>query len=145
MARVTQPALVRSVQQPTEARRGQVERGKAVQAQIFQVFGRVEFTGAGETTFDAKFPVWFLEAPQVSFGGELGGNQILVAGFFPKISIMVRSWQTTRRSGHAYYTGAQFILVADGPTDMIGIAHWQCEGTGLTNPLFGTGALDEQL
>lgn len=130
------PKIIRAIQRPTEARRGQVESGKAVRAQVFQVYGRVELQGAGETTFDANFPVWFLEPPQVSSGGELGGNQILVAGSFPRINIMVRSWVTKRRAGAVYYVGAQFIAVADGPADMTIVGHWQCEGTGLTNPLF---------
>lgn len=145
MARAVNPAVVRAVQQPTEARRGEVERGQAVRAQIFQVFGRVELQGAGEALFDAAFPVWFLDPPQLSFGGELGGNQALTAGQFPTVNIMVRSWQTTRRAGHVYYVGAQFIVVVTGPADMFVTAHWQCEGVGLTNPLVGQGGLDEAI
>lgn len=129
------PATVRAVQQPVEARRGAVEQGKNVQAQVFQVYGRVDISGAGEATFDANFPVWFQEAPQISFSGELTGNQILTAGQYPTISVMVRRWTQKRRAGAMYYVGAQFIVVIDGPTETTAIAHWQCEGVGLTNPL----------
>lgn len=139
------PRFVRSLQQPAEARRGQVERGVAVQAQIFQVFGRVDLQGSGETTFETKFPVWFTEAPQMSFGAELAANQILTAGKYPRVNLLVRRWVQTRRGGTFYYTGAEFVVVVDGPNDMSSIAHWQCEGVGLTNPLFGTGGLDETL
>jgi hypothetical protein len=132
---IVNPATVRAVQQPAETRRGNVERARQVQAQIFQVYGRIDLKGAGEVTYDANFPVWFTEIPQLSFGGELGGNKILVAGNFPRISVMVRSWVTTVRAGGTYYSGAQFVAVLDGPADMAATAHWQCEGTGLTNPL----------
>lgn len=130
------PKIVRAIQRPIEARRGLIEQGKNAQAQIFQVYGRVELVGAGEITFDANFPVWFLEPPQISCGGELGGNQAIEAGDFPTVNIMVRSWVMKRRAGHTYYVGAQFIAVVSGPGTMIIIGHWQCEGTGLTNPLF---------
>lgn len=127
---------VRNVQPMLNSRQADLARGAAVQGKSYQVYGRVEFQGPGESTFDARFPVWFFaESPQVSFGGELAGNQALTAGQFPRINVMVRSWTTTVRNSVTYYTGAQFVLVADGPTDMTGIAHWQVEGTGLTNPL----------
>jgi hypothetical protein len=127
---------IRNVQAPFEARRADVERGKAVQGKTYQVYGRLEFQGPGETTANVTFPVWFfIDSPQFTFGAELGGNQAIEAGNFPRVNVMVRSWTTTVRNGVTYYTGAQLILVAEGSTDMTGIAHWQVEGTGLTNPL----------
>lgn len=81
----------------------------------------------------------------MSFGAELGGNQILTAGKYPRVNVMVRRWVTTRRGGAWYHTGAEFVVVVAGPSDMTAIAHWQCEGIGLTNPIFGTGGLDETL
>jgi hypothetical protein len=137
--KIAGPSQVRTVQGGTEARRAQVEQGRNVQAKIYQVYGRMDFSGAGETTFSTSFPVMFLESPQLSFGGELGANQILTAGKFPRVNVMIRSWSTTRRAGALYYVGAELIVVADGPTDMVGIVHWQVEGAGLTNPLFGSG------
>lgn len=125
----------RQIQQPLERRRGEVETQRTAQAKVFQVYGRIEFSGSGETTFETHFPVWFIDAPQLSFGAELGGNQILEAGNFPRVNVMVRRWATANKGGHIYYLGAEFVIVADGPTTMIATAHWQAEGTGLANPV----------
>lgn len=127
---------LRSIQPALEARRADVERHKNVQAKNYQIYGRIEFNGSGEATFDAKFPVWFfIDSPQMSFGAELTGNQAIAEGVFPRVNVMVQHWTTTIRNGVTYYTGARFILVVDGPDDMTGVAHWSMEGTGLTNPL----------
>jgi hypothetical protein len=134
---VVQAKTIRQVQQPFETRRSKIEVHRTAQAKIYQVFGRVEFQGSGETTFDVKFPVWFVDPPQITFGAELGANQILEAGTFPRVNLMVRRWDVNIRGGHTYYLGAQFIMVVDGPAEMVAIAHWQCEGTALTNPLTG--------
>jgi hypothetical protein len=127
---------IRNIQPALNAQQVRVEQAKQVQGKTYQVYGRVDFQGAGESTFDVSFPVWFfIDSPQLSFGAELGGNQALTTGNFPRVNVMVRSWVTSVRNNVTYYSGAQFILVAEGPTDMTGTAHWQVEGTGLTNPL----------
>lgn len=141
MATISHPAVVRAVQQPAQGRQATLALGQAAQAQIFQVYGRVELQGVGEATFSSAFPVWFLDAPQVSFGGELSGNKALTTGSFPTISLIVREWQTKKRAGRLYYTGAEFVVKAGGTSDMTMIAHWQCEGTGLTNPLLSDSTI----
>jgi hypothetical protein len=129
------PVKVRTIQPALEGRRDELGKVAAASAKNYQVYGRVDFNGSGESTFDANFPVWFVEAPQLSFGGELGGNQILVAGNYPRVNVMVRTWMLTERSNYTFYTGAQFVLVIEGPAEMTGVAHWQIEGVGLSNPI----------
>lgn len=141
----THPSVVRAYQQPGQARASTLALAQAAQAQIFQVFGRMEMQGTGQATFTAEFPVMFVDPPQVSFGGELGGNQILVAGQYPTINILVRTWHKQKRAGHTYYSGADFVVVATGPADQTLLAHWQCEGVGLTNPLAGLGGVGDSI
>lgn len=127
---------IRSIQPALEGRRSDIERGKAVHAKNYEIDGRIEFTGVGEATFDARFPVWFfIDSPQMSFGAELTGNQALNEGTFPTVNVMVQYWTTTIRNNITYYTGARFIIVIEGDDDITGLAHWTLRGTGLTNPL----------
>jgi hypothetical protein len=136
---MAQPLRIRSIQAPLEARRGTLELAYRAQARDQRVYGRLEFKHPGEALFEVKFPVWFVEAPQFSFGGELTGNLSLDAGNYPKVNLMVRAWRTITRDGRDYYVGAEFVLVASGRTDMTGVAHWQCQGVALSNPTVGGG------
>lgn len=129
------PLRIRSIQPAVERRRGEVENARAAQARIFQVYGRVSFTGSGELSYEGKFPIWFTEVPQITFGGELDPTVTLVAGQWPTLSLFVFKWTTREKNHHTYYIGAQFIIVVGGPSTMGGIAHWQLEGVGLKNPL----------
>lgn len=112
-----------------------MESARAVQAKIFQVYGRIEFSGAGENTFTSPFPVWFVEVPQLNFGGELKEGTVLVPGSYPTVNCLIGSWSTRVRHRKTYYVGATFVVVITGPATTEGLVHWQLEGVGLMNPL----------
>jgi hypothetical protein len=95
---------------------------------IYQVYGRTEFEGAGESTFSETFPVAFQVQPSMYHGGELAPGQVLVPTKFPVINVLVASWQTRTVGATTYFTGAEFVLVATGPADMKATALWQIEG-----------------
>lgn len=107
--------------------------------------GFVEVAGAGEGLVDINFPVWFLEVPVMSFGGELGPNEVLVDGSFPTLNVMVKSWVRTAKNGTDYYTGATLIIVTTGSVAQRATAHWQGEGRALVNPLVITGSTDDAI
>jgi hypothetical protein len=131
------PLQIRAIQAPLEARRGAVELARRAQAKGYTAYGRLEFRGTGGATFEVKFPVWFIEAPQMAFGAELTGNPVIDPTNYPRVNVLVRGWRTIRRDGRDYYVGAEFVVAVGGPSDITGIAHWQCQGTALTNPIVG--------
>ncbi len=139
------PVFPSSIQTPIEQRRGQVERGRSVEGRVHRVIGSVSLNGAGEVLVDVNFPVWFQEVPNMSFGGEMVENEPIVAGRFPTISVVVKSWVKQKRDLADYYAGATLIVVSTGQTNQRMIAHWAAEGKALRNPLGGTGGIDDPI
>lgn len=133
-----------NLQGPFEARRGEVERSQSVRGGVFRLLGFQDLSKAGETTAEVNFPVWFLERPAISGGGELADNESLVDGEFPRWNVGVHKWITTEQGGVGatglvtMYKGAIFIFVAEGPEAMRSTIHWQLEGRALRNPLAGS-------
>lgn len=128
-----------------EGRRGQLERAQSMQGRRHRVTGFVEIVGAGESLAEVVFPVHFIEVPMVSFGGELGPNEVLEDRHFPTISVMVRAWKREERAGAEYITGATLIIVTTGRVEQRATAHWQAEGTALVPPLLSSGSVDEPI
>ncbi len=128
---------------PFEQRRGEVERSYSVRGGVFRLLGFRDLARAGEVIDIVMFPVWFLERPGVSGGGELAPNEPMVDGEFPRWNVGVKEWITTEQGGVGQtglvtmYKGAHLIYVAEGPIAMRSTVHWQLEGRALRNPLAG--------
>lgn len=121
---------------PFEYRRGEVERIIADQIAPTRVSGFELIQGAGEVAFDVHFPIWFVEKPAMSFGGELDDTQPLTEKKYPTVSVVVFRWEKklTDRPGGGYFTGATLAVVTTGPNDLNMTVHWQAEGKAMTNP-----------
>lgn len=134
-----------------EQRRGEVERGYSVRGGVFRLLGTRDLSKAGEVLDVVNFPVWFLERPSISGGGELAPNEALVDGDFPRWNVGVKQWRTTEQGGVGetglvtMYVGATFIFVAEGPAAMRSTIHWQLEGRALRNPLVGGDSTAEEV
>jgi hypothetical protein len=120
-----------------EARRSDVNRVNDFLIRPNRVSGFYEifFTGTAttqEVALDVVFPVWFVDRPAMSFGGELL-RDIVEAGSFPTISVVVTSWTKTYdvRPGGGYYTGCTFAVVVSGREGEEMIVHWQADGKAL--------------
>jgi hypothetical protein len=103
------------------------------------VKGKIKINGGGDAEADINFPVWFIESPHMTFGGEVSGSVDLTLGSFPIISAIVGRWTIkeldsteTRTFGRKFYTGCQLLISVDGTTDVI--IHYQFTGTSITNP-----------
>lgn len=120
---------------PLEARRGVAGRLDAVTGKEHAIQGFVEIVGAGEALLDVSFPVWFLEKPTFTFGGEMGPDQVLTPGQYPTLSILVHRWNMREYSNSvSYFAGATLIVVATGSATQSLIGHWQAQGRALRNP-----------
>lgn len=127
-----------------EARRADVERINefTIKPNHVEGFYEIFFTGTAreqEIAVDVTFPVWFVDRPAFSFGGELM-RDILEEGSFPTISAVVVGWTRVHelRPGGGLYTGARLAVVASGREGEQMILHWQMNGKALTHA--GVGA-----
>lgn len=99
---------------------------------------------AGETlTAVRNFPFAFVELPCISSGYSLLPGNVLVAGQFPQVTVGVKDFVIVgdETAGVASYTGATFIIVAEGHVGMTCIAH--CTLTGRT--VMGPTRVEQQL
>ncbi len=128
--------LAGSVQQPFEARRGDVSRAQSVEVQLTRISGTILVEGAGEITVPVSFPVWFVERPGFSFGGELSDNHWPAEGNFPTISVVVTKWDINERSTYGrFYRGADLAIVTEGQNDQQMWVHWHVEAKAFMNPI----------
>ena len=141
--------MTSSIQAPFEKRRGGIERQRSVQGRNHRVEGRFPFTnpitGAGESVVAVNFPVWFIDKPSMSFGGELDINEVLIDGAFPTLSALVKTWTTQVRDGATYYVGANLLVVSSGAPNQRMFVHWQMEGKALVNPLLQPHNTDDAI
>lgn len=128
---------------PLEDRRGTVSRIEAQSGEVFRVQGLFHYDGAGEASVEVNFPVWFIEHPFPTFGGELAPNQSPTAGEFPTVSVVVLGWKMQDYPGGvSYYIGAYLGVVTTGPADQKMLVSWQVEGKALNNPIGDPGTPD---
>lgn len=99
-------------------------------AQVLRLQGEIEVKGAGELLLPVAFPQHFVQKPSWSFAGELAPNEVLEAGNYPTVSLVIKSWVI--RQG--LYVGAQVVIVTGGPARQVMRVHWQAEGVAITNP-----------
>lgn len=131
---------------PLEARRGAANRLDSITGKLHCIQGFIEIIGSGEALLDVNFPVWFLEHPNFTFGGEMAPNQILTAGQYPMLSILVHRWAMREfPAGVSYYSGATLIVVSSGADDQRLIGHWRAEGKALRNPGGETLTVDARI
>lgn len=130
---VLQP--VSTVQLQQNRRRGEIERARSIEGQLYVVSYMFDMVGPGEQTRDVNFPVWFQEKPVCSFGGELGDNNVLRDGNFPWCSVMVAEWDTEDVNSTTFYRGATLVLVCGGSGGGDATLHWRAEGKALANPV----------
>lgn len=123
-----------------ERRRRQLDQVNDAIATHTIISGEITVVGGGDVAADINFPVWFVEKPIMTFGGEVAGTVDLTLGSFPLVSALVGKWdiqsldavQGGKFSGRMFYAGAQMLLSIDGASDII--VHYQFSGMALTNP-----------
>lgn len=127
-------------QAPLEDRRGVIERIEGMAGRVHRVQGHFSKKGAGEASIEVRFPVWFIEKPIFTFGGELAENTSPTTRKFPTISVIVLNWILQEYPGDInYYIGAILGPVSTGTSDQEIIVHWQFEGKALRNPTSDSG------
>ena len=106
--------------------------------------GKFLIQGAGEANIPVNFPVYYLSAPHLTFGGELPDDSPPVPGLFPTISVVVLRWELDQRGreeneseSRIYYRGANLGVVTTGPEGLSLIVHWQVSGLAISNPVTG--------
>lgn len=120
---------------PFETRRADLARVEAALIKPTRVTGFELTHGAGEATIEVKFPVWFVQKPSMSFGGELDEGEFVEEGKFPTVSVVVVSWvmaQKERDGG--WFVGAALAVVTTGKDDQRMWVHWQAEAKAIANP-----------
>lgn len=128
---------------PLEARRGAARRLEDLVGRFHTIEGFIDLNGAGEALLDVNFPVWFLEKPLFTFGGELAVDQVLTAGQFPTLSMLVQRWQMKDYPNNvSYFAGATLAIVITGPATQRLIGHWQVQAKALRNPSGETVTVD---
>lgn len=120
---------------PFEARRGAAERMDSATGRVHSIQGFMEIVGSGEALLDVNFPVWFLEKPTFTFGGEMAVDQVLTVGAYPMLSVIVHRWRMKDfPNGVSYFAGATLIVVTTGTPEQKLIGHWEAQGKALRNP-----------
>lgn len=128
---------------PLEDRRGVASRLDSLTGRVHTIQGFFDLIGSGEAILDVNFPVWFLERPTFTFGAELKAGNVLVAGSYPTISLIVQRWLMKDYPNRvSYYAGATIIAVSTGVADQSLLVHWQVEGKALRNPTGETFTAD---
>jgi hypothetical protein len=114
--------------------------------------GRVLVKGVGESTIAVNFPVWYIEVPTFTFGGELSEGHPPMDGQYPVFSASVMKWRVLRpdrtlNTGglRKYYRGARLALVQFGPDAQDFWFHWQFVGMAITNPVRERLNLEEEI
>lgn len=128
---------------PQETRRSDIARIDAFLIKSTRTSGTVGTSGVGEATVEVKFPVWYVERPSVSFGGELAENEYLQEGQLPTVSVVVISWVKAldNRPAGGYFVGAKLAVVTTGRVNTDSgqgqhmIVHWQAEGKAIRAPI----------
>lgn len=125
------------IQGQIEARRAYLSRVNdfLIKPNRLSGFYEIEFVGTAneqEVAVDVEFPIWFVDRPSFTFGGELV-RDILVDGSFPTISAVVVGWTKTHdvRPGGGYYIGARIAVVASGREGEQMILHWVMDGKAI--------------
>lgn len=128
---------------PLEERRGTANRLDAITGKLHSVQGFIEIIGSGEALLDVNFPVWFMDKPTFTFGGEMAPDQVLTTGQYPMLSVLVHRWRMKDYpNGVSYYAGATLIIVTTGTDDQKLLGHWQAQGKALRNPTGETVTAD---
>jgi hypothetical protein len=124
------------VARAVERRRNTIDRTKDASVKLHRTTGFVTVAGAGEVALDVYFPVWYIERPGMSFGGELDEGHSAVEGSFPTCSVMVGRWiLETRGELSKWYRGATLLIVTTGAEGHQVVIHWHVEGKAMVNPL----------
>lgn len=131
---------------PLEERRGAVNRIEAMTGRVHRVQGFIDVEGAGETSYEVGFPVWFFERPLFTFGGEMADNEAPEAENFPTVSVVVLGWKKQEFDMNvSYWSGAYLGIVTTGRLGHRMTVHWQMEGKALRNPMAGASSTDVTL
>lgn len=137
----TPPAAVRPpTQAPLEDRRGTVNRVESMSGRDHFVQGHLTLAGAGEASIEVRFPVWFIEKPIFTFGGELAEGESPTQTKYPTISAVVLRWILQEYPGDIHYwSGAILGAVSTGIPEQNLVLHWQFQGRALRNPTSDSG------
>jgi hypothetical protein len=138
----TQRPAPRAAFSPFENRRAEVDRQDAMGISNHRISGFLTVLGAGEVAVDVPFPLWFVEKPAFSFGGELAEGHSAEALNMPTVSCVVLRWATQTREMATYWTGANLAVVTTGKEDHSMVVHWHMEGKAFVNPVAGDGGTD---
>ena len=132
--------------QTNAARRGYaISSNQDLQATDHVVNGTSLIVGTGEVLLEVSFPVPYIRAPSMTFGGELSAESVAIPGQFPTLSAVVNQWliedpdyDLYKGSLRRYYKGATIACVVTGPGTQKMLLHWTFMGMALTNPGGGT-------
>ena len=131
---------------PFEQRRGDLNRMEGFLVKPTRVTGFELTIGAGEVSIDVKFPVWFVEKPSMSFGGELEEGEFIQDRKFPTVSVVVVRWEKAQAErGGGWFVGANLAVVTTGKKDHRMWVHWQAEGKAIANPSSPGAGLDQPI
>lgn len=135
------PVQLRAPTQATlEDRRGTVNRVESMSGRPHRVQGHFTMNGAGEASIEVRFPVWFIEKPIFTFGGEMVEGESPTQTQYPTISVVVHRWILQEYPGDIhYFSGAILGPVSTGTEAQKLLVHWQCEGKALRNPTSDSG------
>lgn len=130
-------------QRAMEQRRGTISRIHDVTVKLHRTSGFVTVQDPGEVALDVHFPLWYVERPGMSFGGELADGHSAEATNFPTVSVVVLRWlKQTRGDIGQWFTGATLGIVTTGREGHKMIVHWHAEGKAMVNPLNTSGDAD---
>jgi hypothetical protein len=94
--------------------------------------GELLLRGAGEQLVDVVFPTPFTSKPIMSFGGEIQDTNLLVAGKYPTISVIVAGWITKEVPPYSVlFTGAKLCIVTTGLNIQKMIVYWSFTGSSI--------------
>ena len=103
-------------------------------AGVYHVDGLFLVSGAGQTNSAVRFPVKFIERPNISFAGELDVNSAAVPGNYPTLSVVVGGWVVEGPPTKRLWTGANLLVVTNGPATQKIWVHWEASARAVSNP-----------
>lgn len=127
---------MRDLMTALQARAGNTQRQRSVEARVQIVTGRLLIPTAGDAFADISFPVSFIHVPVVAFGYELDTNAAYDQGRHPLISSVVGTWLLDERMGgmSRLYRGGRILVAYVGDADQPMWVHWIAMGLALHNP-----------
>ncbi len=119
-----------------EQRRTHASRVESTLAREHIVKGKFLLQGAGEGLVELKFPVWFIEEPNMGgLGGVMYPGSEVIDGSYPTVSGSVLNWTLVEKTPRQYFTGCTLAVVTTGLPEQRMFVHYRFEGKAIVNPV----------